>query len=165
MHDTGEVDQLAAQIDARVEGLSQPMLTCTALSSTDQAAWKSFYLSWKTLFIYWRNLRANNTTINAIQGLLDVEGIIGTSIYDQMYAYNAQLDPTNANSWPSRLNQACPGSYVAPPGVVLPPSAPPTDWGHIAQLAATTAIAVATGLVLYKGLAIVEDVTSHARKA
>jgi hypothetical protein len=165
MHDTGEVDQLAAQIDARVDGLSQPMLACTALSAEDQAAWKSFYFSWKTLSIYWTNLRANSGIINSMQGLFDVEGLIGTSIYDQMLAYNKQVDPTNPDSWPNRLNKACPGTYAAPPGIVLPPPPPPsTDWAALAQKALTVTIAVSTAVVLYKGLAIVEDFTSRARK-
>jgi hypothetical protein len=167
VHDTGEVDQLASQIDARVDGLSQPMLACTALSAEDLAAWKSFYFSWKTLSIYWTNLRANSGIINSMQGLFDVEGLIGTSIYDQMYRYKEQLDSKSADSWPSRLNKACPGTYAPPPDIVLPPPplpSPSTDWGSVAQNVLTAAIAVSTAVVLYKGLAIVEDFTSRARK-
>ena len=166
MHDTGEVDQLNSQVDAIVDELSQPMLACISLSAADLAAWKAFYFSWKTLSIYWTNLRANSGIINSMQGLIDTEGLIGASIYDQMYLYKQQVDPANPNSWPNVLTKACPGTYTPPSvPITLPPSAPPTDWGHIAQMVLTGAIALGTGLVLYKGLTIVEDFTSRAKKA
>jgi hypothetical protein len=162
VHDTGEVDQLVTQLDSRMNGLDDVWITCASISASDQAAWGAFYGSWRTLSLYWHNLRANSGIINSMQGLFDVEGIIGTSIYDQVLSYKNDLP-----MWEAKIQAACPGQYTPPPAVTLPDAAKPpaTDWGQIAQMALTGAIALGTGLVLYKGLSIVEDFTSHARKA
>jgi hypothetical protein len=159
--DTGEVDQLNVQIDARMDTLQAAITKCAAMSSADEAAWGSFYLAWKSLSIYWKDLRASGGIVSGIQSLFDAEGLVGTSIYDQMASFQSLIDPNNPNGWPARVNKACPGSYAAPPAIAAATPTPSTNWVQLIQYGITGAIAVSVAVVLFKGLSIAEDLTGH----
>ena len=154
-----DVRQLDTLIDGQMTGLNTPFIACATIPAADQAAWAGFYASWKTLHTYWTDLDTYGWLNLYLQDFL-----ISNSVYRQMNEYAAQLP-----MWQAKVTAACPGSYTAPPPILIPtnPTAGPKpfDWDEFVKMAGGVVTTVALAGIVYKGLTIVEDFTSNVRKA